>query len=206
MDVADKPAFPAEFQRHLAALESRYLAQSDPLRQSGYSGGAQRWQMERSPILDAITGNGELLDVGCANGYLLECLAQWGIARGLGLTPWGVDLSAGLIEIARHRLPQFREHFFVANAWDWIPPRRFRYVYAVCDCVPAAFLERFMRDLMANAVAPGGRLILGAYGSRSRGETPLPIHALLASFGYKVRGTAAAGAPETARFAWVDGE
>jgi SAM-dependent methyltransferase len=206
MNEADKPPLPAEFQRHLAALGSRYLAESDPLRQSGYSGGAQRWQMERSPILDAITGDGDLLDVGCANGYLLECLVQWGTARGLELTPWGVDLSAGLIELAGQRLPQFREHFFIANAWDWLPPRRFRYVYAVCDCVPAAFLERFVRHLLEHAVAQSGRLIVGAYGSRSRAEAPPPIHTLLAGFGHKVLGTAAAGVPETARFAWIDGE
>lgn len=204
MSKDEKPALPAEFECHLAALESRYLAESDPLLQSGYSGGAQRWRAERSVILDALSGGGELLDVGCANGYLLQCLIDWGAARGLALTPYGVDCSAGLIELARQRLPQFREHFFIANAWNWMPPRRFRYVYAVGDCVPRTYLERFIRDLLSHTVAPGGRLILGAYGSRSRGEAPLPVHALLAEFGYTVEGTASAGTPEVARFAWID--
>lgn len=204
MSEDDKPPLPPEFQRHLTALELRYLAESDPLRQSGYGGGGERWRAERSVILDALNGDGELLDVGCANGYLLECLLEWGAGRGIALTPYGVDCSAGLIELARHRQPQFREHFYIANAWDWIPPRRFRYVYAVCDCVPAPFLERFVRDLLANTVAPGGRVILGAYGNRSRAEAPPPVQTLLTGFGHTVRGSASAGVPEVARYAWIE--
>jgi SAM-dependent methyltransferase len=195
---------PEEFRRHLLQLEARYLRERDPLRQSGFSGGARRWRRERSPILDAIAVSGELLDVGCANGYLLECLRAWAAARGLTLTPFGLDCSAPLVALAQARLPQFRQHFFVANAWGWIPPRRFHYVYAVCDCVPPPHFGAFVAHLLAEVVAPHGRLIVGAYGSRTRRETPVRVEALLAEAGHALAGWTAAGVPETARFAWID--
>ncbi len=66
------------FLQDLRALESAYLKEDDPIRQSGFRGGADRWRGERGPILNAIETDGDLLDIGCANGYLLECLLNWG--------------------------------------------------------------------------------------------------------------------------------
>jgi SAM-dependent methyltransferase len=195
---------PAEFLRRLDALETTYLSSDDPLRQSGFSGGCERWHSERAPILEAIRGDGDLLDVGCANGYLLECLVKWGGERGLALTPFGVDRSAGLIALARRRLPQFAHQFFVADAAAWLPPRRFQYVYSVYDCVPRSCFAAFVEHLANNVTAPGGRLIVGAYGSRSRGETPAAVDRLLIESGYAVIASTSAGRPETARFAWIE--
>lgn len=84
---------------------------------------AERWHAERSPILDAL-GSGKLLDIGSSNGFLLECLVRWGAPRGIHLTPHGLDLSPGLIALARQRLPQHAGHFHTGNAWDWEPPHR----------------------------------------------------------------------------------
>jgi SAM-dependent methyltransferase len=195
---------PASFLQHLSGLEAAYLRETDPIRQSGFRGGAERWRAERSPLLRAIPASGTLLDVGCANGYLLECLVRWGSESGLALTPFGVDCGAGLIALARQRLPGFADHFFLANAWGWTPPRRFQYVYAVFDCVPRSAFGEFVEQLLSGAVAPGGRLILGAYGSRSRGEPPAPLHVMLTDLGYVVAGSITAGMPETVRFAWID--
>jgi SAM-dependent methyltransferase len=194
---------PAPFLQHLRALEADYLRQTDPLRQSGFSGGADRWRAERAPILSAIPESGTLLDVGCANGYLLECLLSWGLESGLTLTPFGVDCSAGLIALARQRLPAYRDHFFVANAWGWCPPQRFQYVYALWDCVPDSCFGGLVDHLLSEVVASGGRLIIGAYGSRSRGELPAPVDAMLTRLGYPLAGSITAGQPETARFAWI---
>jgi hypothetical protein len=60
-------------------------------------------------------------------------------------------------------LPRFAGHFQSANAWDWQPPRRWQYVYALWDCVPKDYLPEFIRRLV----------ILGSYGSLSRNEPPL---------------------------------
>jgi len=195
---------PAEFLRHLDGLEASYLSSDDPLRQSGFGGGSARWRTERAPILEAIDGSGSLLDVGCANGYLLECLVDWGAGRGLALTPFGVDRSARLIALARHRLPRFAQHFFVANAWNWLPPRRFQYVYSVYDCVPRPYFAAFVERLATRVTAPGGRLILGAYGSGARGQAPAAIDRILVENGFAVIGSATAGTPQMAHYAWID--
>jgi len=157
----EKP-LPPDFVAAVRDLETSYLQTDDPILQSGFGGGAKRWREEREPILEAISEEGTLLDVGCANGYLLECLVGWGQERGLKLTPYGVDLSPRLIALARERLPAFARHFFVANAWDWHPPRRFRYVYALSDCVPEDYLEAFVERLLSRVVEPGGPLFSAA--------------------------------------------
>ncbi len=47
-------ALPDDFLSRLRDLETSYIATSDPILQSGFSGGAVRWKDERSPILEAI--------------------------------------------------------------------------------------------------------------------------------------------------------
>ncbi len=157
---------PESFLQELAELEESYLRESDPIRQSGFGGGPARWRAEREPLLDAIDADGDLLDTCCANGYLLECLVEWGRERGIAITPHGLDLGARLVELARKRLPLHAANLHVGNTWEWEPPRRYRYVYALTDCVPVEYLPALVTRLLGRIVEPGGRLILGAYGSR----------------------------------------
>jgi SAM-dependent methyltransferase len=195
---------PPDFLDRARALESAYLQTDDPIRQSGFGGGAERWRAERSPVLDAIESDGDVLDVGCANGYLLECLIAWGAERGLALTPFGVDIGLQLVAEAKRRLPEYADNFWVANAWDWRPPRRFRYVYTLYDNVPVELLAPYVQRLLERVVAPGGRLIVGAYGSRSRGTPPFDIAGFLEEAGFDVTGRTTAGEPPIVAFAWVD--
>ncbi|MBN2566305.1 MAG: methyltransferase domain-containing protein [Candidatus Eisenbacteria bacterium] len=195
---------PREFTEMLDGLERSYLAETDPIRASGFGGGAERWRSEREPILDAVTTDGDILDVGCANGYLLECLVRWGRERGLRLVPHGVDRSAGLVERARVRLPRFAGNLHVGDAWSWAPPRTYEYVYALYDCVPLEYLAEYLRRLFGQAVADGGRLIVGAYGSRSRGLDPYDVASFLESNGWKVSGRSVGGSPPVSLFAWTD--
>jgi hypothetical protein len=195
---------PSEFVEMLDELERSYLRESDPIRASGFGGGPERWRAEREPLLDGVEGDGDLLDVGCANGCLLECLVRWGRERGIDLVPHGVDRSAVLIRLARERLPDFAGNLHVGNSWTWRPPRHYRYVYAIYDCVPVDYLPEYVERLLEGAVAVGGRLILGAYGSRSRGLDPFDVARFFASEGYAVVGTSCGGTPVTTRFAWVD--
>ena len=195
---------PEEYLHLLQSLEPSYLKSDDPIRQSGFSGGEVRWRLEREPILDAISADGDFLDVGCANGFLLDCLLQWGQERGLTLTPYGVDMGSRLIELARKRLPCYAANFYVGNAWNWEPPRQFRYVYALYDSVPPDYLAEYVQRLLARCVVPGGRLILGAYGSRSRHLPPFDLAAFLCAARHTVAGTSQGGDPIIARFAWVD--
>jgi SAM-dependent methyltransferase len=195
---------PPDFLARARSLEDAYLRSDDPIRQSGFGGGAERWRAEREPILEAIEGDGDLLDIGCANGYLLRCLVDWGVERGLRLTPQGIDIGPRLIEEAKRWHPGFEGNFHVANGWDWRPRRRFRYVYSLYDCVPEELLAPYVRRLLECVVAPGGRLIVGAYGSRSAGKSPFAIAESLAANGFAVAGRTMGGEPAVVAFAWVD--
>jgi len=197
---------PVAFLAHLRDLEETYLRETDPVRQSGFGGGHERWRTERELILDAVAGDGDFLDVGCANGYLLECLVQWGQERHVRLTPYGVDCGAHLIALAQQRLPQYTAHFWVANAWEWTPPRQFRYVYSLFDCVPEALLPAYIRRLFARYVQMDGTLIIGAYGSSSRHEAARDIASDIEGAGFRVAGTSSRGALPVARVAWINAE
>lgn len=202
-EVEPRP-LPDDFLERLRELEAHYLAADDPIVGSGFHGGAERWEAERRPILDAVDRDGHLIDVGCANGHLLECLVEWAAADGMALVPHGVDIGPGLVEAARRRLPRHAANLHVGNAWEWEPPRRYDFVYALWDCVPEAYLGAYVGRLLDRFVAPGGRLILGAYGSRSRGTPPFDVAAFLGEMGLDVAGSTAAGDPTTVAFAWVD--
>jgi len=201
--VSEPRALPQEFLDRLKALEESYLSEKDPIRQSGFGGGAERWRKERGVILEAIKESGSLLDVCCANGYLVECLGDWAAERGVALNPFGLDQGARLIELARRRMPQHEGHFWSGNAWDWVPPRKFRYVYTLTDCVPGSFLREHLLRLLRLFVEEDGRLIAGAYGSMSRREPAPDVTALLTGFGFRVAGTALAGSLPVAHIAWI---
>ena len=188
----------------LAALEDAYLRRTDPIEQSGFRGGSTRWSAEREPILDAISTDGDLLDVGCANGYLLECLVRWGKDRGLRLTPYGLDQGSRLIELARQRFPSCSDHFFVGNAWDWKPARQFRYVYMLLDVVRADDVRWHLSRVLEELVAPDGRLIVGDYGSHSRRIPARDVAAVLRTSGLTVIGEATARSLHQTRFAWTE--
>jgi SAM-dependent methyltransferase len=194
---------PAEFLERLRQLEASYLATGDPYLQSGFGGGAERWRAEREPILEAVSEPGDLLDVGCANGLLLECLVAWAGQRGVRVAPYGLDQSAALVALAQARLPAHASHFFVGNAWSWQPPRRFRYVNSLIDVVPDTYLRACLGRLAERFVEPGGVLILGSYGSVSRGRPPVDVSQRLAAFGYRVAGQSHGGSGPTVRFAWI---
>lgn len=189
-------------------LEAAYLSHEDPILQSGFGGGAERWRAERSPLLEAMDGDGEFLDLGCANGFLLESVVEWAQERGIKLDPFGVDLNALLIQEAIRRFPDAAHHFWVANAWGWLPPRRFRWIYAIWDLVPNEMIPTLARHMLLNAVRDDGALIFGAYGSKSENTPPLKIADVMIADGLPVSGEAEggelpSGGPIT-RFAWIN--
>jgi SAM-dependent methyltransferase len=108
------------------AIRDYYLAEpSNPYRQSGRSSGAERWLQTRRCIARAVHRGGDFLDVGCANGLLLESLIQWTGERGFTIRPHGIDFVPELVALARQRLAPHRGSFAVANAFcrSPAPPR-----------------------------------------------------------------------------------
>jgi hypothetical protein len=72
------------------------------------------------------------------------------------------------------------------------------------DCVPEALIAPYLERLLERVVEPGGRLIVGAYGSRSAGTPPFPIAEFLEENGFAVVGRSSGGRPPVSEFAWVD--
>jgi len=186
------------------ALEDAYLESDDPIVQSGFSGGRERWVAERSPLVDAIDGDGEFLDVGCANGLLAADVVEWAAERGHALQPYGIDLGSRLIAIARDRLSTHADNFEVADAWCWQPDRTWTYVYSLLDLAPDEMWCEWI-DRLSGWVEPGGRLILGSYGNRSRGIVPEDVGRAMSGCGLSVEGASQGGDPPMSRFAWVVG-
>jgi ubiquinone/menaquinone biosynthesis C-methylase UbiE len=73
-------------------------------------------------VLEAIDRDGTFLDVGCANGYLMESLHRWLQGTGLTVEFYGLDISEGLLALAKARLPHWADRFFLGNALYWVPP------------------------------------------------------------------------------------
>ena len=143
------------------ALATAYLGDDDPRWQSGFDGDPDLWREARAFILDAVPSSGSFLDVGCANAYLLECIATWAAERGLELSLYGLELSPHLAEEARRRLPAISDRIYTGNASDWMPPRRFTYVRTGLEYVPAGREPALVARLLRDVVEPGGRLIAG---------------------------------------------
>ena len=165
-----------------------YLSRDNPRAQSGHGGDEVRWQYTRVlMILEAIYKRGSFLDVGCANGYLVECLEKWVSGAGLDIDFYGVDICEGLVDLARRRLPERAGKFSVANAVLWTPDRRFDYVHAhELSYAPVHREREFLEHLLEDYLSPGGRLIIGPWAVH-RDSTGLENR--LASWGYEPTGS-----------------
>ncbi len=190
----------------LAIIEPAYLDAATPQGQSGHSGDRARWEKARRLVLDGVTGDGTFLDVGCANGLLMESVHAWAAEDGQVLEPYGVEISAALADLARRRCPQWADRIWTANALGWRPPRRFHYVRTGLDYVPPVRRPDLVRHLLDHVVAPDGRLLVGV--TNERQDRP-GLAAALRSWGFAVAGTATRPHPHEAlerTVHWLDGE
>jgi SAM-dependent methyltransferase len=153
------------FEIHEQFFTAHYLAADNPRAQSGHGGDEARYRYTRMMVLEAIHRDGTFLDVGCANGYLIESLHRWLAGSGLNVTFYGLDISEGLLALARRRLPQWQDRFTLGNALTWAPQTPFDYTcIAELGYVPRDRRRALLEHLLDRYVAPGGRLILGPFG------------------------------------------
>ncbi|MEM7761530.1 MAG: class I SAM-dependent methyltransferase [Cyanobacteria bacterium P01_A01_bin.40] len=145
-------------------LESAYTTADTSWQQSGKSGTFEEWTRLRIANIAPVNRSGTYLDIGCANGYLLECLIVWAKLKGIEIIPYGLDYSNKLAALAQQRLP-FLNSIFVGNAWNWLPPNRFDYVRTELDYVPRNYRKAFIKKLLTKFVTNNGRLIISQYRS-----------------------------------------
>jgi 8-oxo-dGTP pyrophosphatase MutT (NUDIX family) len=153
------------FEDELALHERTYLAGTNPRQQSGFGRDERDWERYRRPVVAAVQSDGTFLDIGCANGLLMESVLRWASEDGHQLEPYGLDISPRLADLARQRVPNWRERIFVGNALFWKPPFRFEYVRTEIVYVPASRRRQYIERLLEAFLAPDGRLLVCSYGS-----------------------------------------
>jgi hypothetical protein len=188
----DEAAFYADTVR---TLERAYLRGRTPRQGSGFGGDELAWRQARRHITEGIDAGGTFLDVGCANGLLMESVAAWCAERGLSVVPYGVELSRALTKLARRRLPRWADHIWTGNAIDWRPPGslRFDYVHILLDSVPSSRRADLVRHHLTHTVRPGtGRLLVSDYAVDPSAGHPTAAEVLL-SLGFRCDGQTSGG-------------
>src|SRR5262249_46774504 len=159
------------FSSELSTTENKYLSGIEPWQQSGFSGPAERWERLRKPIADCVIKSGTFFDIGCANGYLIECILNWTKQRAVSITPYGLDISQPLINLAKQRLPKYSDNLFVGNALYWEPKQQFDYVRTELVYVPEEYYKEFISSILSLFLTEQGKLLVTEYGRLSKPET-----------------------------------
>ncbi len=169
-------------------LEAAYLAASGG---SGYAGDRRRWERARKVVLAAVHRGGDFLDVGCANGLLMESLTEWSSDQRAPLRLHGLDVSQALAQRARESLPVMADRIHVGAVMTWTPPQRFDFVRIELVYAPPSRRRALVRRCLDRLVATDGRLLVCSY--RSAGEAHAVDHVdTLAQWGHRVGGRAQA--------------
>jgi hypothetical protein len=95
--------------------------------------------------------------------------------------PYGLDLSAELVRLARERLPTLADRIWTGNALTWEPPRRFTYVRTNLDYVPPGRRS----ELVARLLGFCDRLIVGVFNEH---ESERSTEEALRAWGYPIAG------------------
>lgn len=184
---------------------AHYLSSDNPRAQAGHSGDEARWRYSRGMIIEAIHKSGTFLDVGCANGHLIETLSEWLKGSGLTIEFYGLDISEGLVESAKKRLPYWQNRIFLGNALYWKPQTKYDFVRTGLEYVPIGRQKDYVDHLLNNYISQNGRLIIGLY-SEIRGSHEL--EETLINWGYNLDGYCEKSKPDNKvvsyKMLWID--
>jgi len=178
-----------------ALVVPAYLWAETPQGGSGSSRDEAGWERARSLVADAVLPGQSLLDVGCANGLLMEDMARWAAVE-----PYGLEISPDLAEVARRRLPHWADRIWVGNALTWEPTRHFDVVRTGLDYVPRPRRPALVEHLLSFCE----RLVIGVF-NEERSEHALERE--VTGWGFVVAGRAERPHPHLQlayRIFWID--
>ena len=72
----------------------------------------QDWKAQRAFLLKSVTSSGSVLDIGCANGFLLRCFLEWSPHN---LVHYGFDVGEDLVKAAKELMPEYADNFAVLS-------------------------------------------------------------------------------------------
>jgi hypothetical protein len=178
-----------------ALVVPAYLAAETPQGGSGSSRDDAGWERARSLLVAAVAPGETFLDVGCANGLLMESMAAWAAVE-----PYGLDISPELVERARGRLPQWADRIWVGNAAVWTPPRRFDVVRTGLDYVPPPRRAALLEHLLSYS----SRVVVGVFNEERDARA---LERLVVDAGFAIEGRAERPHPHPQlayRAFWID--
>lgn len=151
---------------HLAEkiLKDCYFSADEPIK---------KWEIARNFISETIKSNGAILDIGCANGFLLKSLQSW---TGCDLVPFGVDILEKNILNAKNLFPDQQNNFVTLSFEDFIInypnsfPEVFDYIcWSFWD--DSHLITKTEIDFLLSHVKDGGKLIITFYPDNSKEPT-----------------------------------
>jgi len=166
-----------------ALIVPAYLGASTPQGGSGSTRDDAGWERSRSLLASAVGPGQTFLDVGCANGLLMESMARWA-----GVEPYGLEVSPELAALARVRLPRFADRIWIGNAIEWQPPHRFDVVRTGLDYVPPPRRPELVRHLLCHC----DRLVVGVFNEERDDDA---LEAQVAAWGFAAVGRIARAHP-----------
>lgn len=147
------------------------------------SASLEKWVSMRKFIVSAFHHDGSILDVGCANGFLLRCFIKWSSFEHL---PYGIETDASLYE-SKRLFPQHNDdgHFIKIELKDYLEkpqieapdfPDLFDFIYWNVWSDGMDFESssdfNYITGLLRK-VRVGGRLIMGFYSQRDRNNAKI---------------------------------
>lgn len=127
----------------------------------------ETWEKQRRFIAETIHHSGSIIDIGCANGFLLRCLQEW---SEYALTPYGIDVNEESIDDAKKLFSNLSKNFEAVSFRDFLAgkhglPETYDFIYwNVWDDWYFDENEKIQQvRVLLEKVNLGGRLVLGFY-------------------------------------------
>lgn len=133
----------------------------------------QKWEDARRFISLCLDHPGSLLDIGCANGFLIKSLEYW---SGQKIAPFGIDVIAQNIQNAQKLFPEYQNNFQNISYDSFLLtypvgfPYQFDYlIWSFWD--DKHLIEKREVDFLLEHTKDNGKLIITFYPDDSREPT-----------------------------------